>query len=134
MRFTVKAKLASAFGAVILLSAITGTVALTKLSQLTATSDALVARAARIDKAGELQNYILYTARAEKNIIIESDEAEMAKIAEEIKEHRVAAMRLRDEIMSVATEQGKKLLEKFSASYDKMNTNQDMVVKLGQLN
>ena len=43
MRFTVKAKLASAFGAVIILSMITGGVAYVKLNQLAATSADLVA-------------------------------------------------------------------------------------------
>ena len=34
----------------------------------------------RIDKAGELQNQILYQVRAEKNLILESNDAEIAKL------------------------------------------------------
>ena len=63
MRFTIKAKLASAFGAIIVLSAITGTLAYVKLSESVETSTDLVQRAARIDKAGELQNNILNRRR-----------------------------------------------------------------------
>ena len=134
MRLTVKAKLFAAFGLVIILCAVTGAIAYTKLAQLAATAETLVQHAARIDKAGELQNYILYQARAEKSIIIESDEAEMAKIADEIKEHRTAATRLRNELQAGATETEKNLLEKFSAAYGKMNATQDTVIKLGMLN
>ena len=134
MRLTVKAKLYAAFGLIIILCAVTGAIAYTKLVQLATTAEMLVQRAARIDKAGELQNLILYQARAEKNIIIESDEGEMAKIAAEIKEDRASAIRMRDEITAVATEAGRKYMEKFSAAYDKMNAIQDDVVKLGLLN
>jgi methyl-accepting chemotaxis protein len=48
MRFTVKAKLASAFGVVILLSMIAGGVAYVKLSDMASTTEGLVAAAGRI--------------------------------------------------------------------------------------
>jgi methyl-accepting chemotaxis protein len=134
MRLTVKAKLASAFGVVIVLSAITGALAYVKLSQLADTSEALVQRAARIEKAGELQNFVFYQTRAERDIIIASTDPEMAKIADEIKQHRKDATRLRDELYAAANEAGKRLLEKFTAAYDKMNAGEDTIVKLATLN
>jgi methyl-accepting chemotaxis protein len=134
MRLTVKAKLSGAFGVVILLSMITGGLAYTKLTQLAASTVVVEQQAGRIDKAGELQNYILYQARAEKEMIIESGDAEMAKIADEMKEFRGNAVRLRDEIMADSNEAGKKLLEKFSSSYTRMNTTQDTIIKLALLN
>ena len=134
MRFTIKAKLASAFGAIIILSAITGTLAYTKLSESVDTSADLVQRAARIDKAGELQNNILYQMRAERDIILASSDAEMQKHVEDIKKYRKDATRLHDEIYAAATETGKRLLEKFTASYEKMNAGEDEIVKLALLN
>jgi methyl-accepting chemotaxis protein len=134
MRLTVKAKLASAFGAVIILSMITGGVAYTKLSQLAATSAALVDKAARIDQASELQDAILYQVRAEKNIILASTDAQIASFADEIKKQRDSGVRVREEVMSAATETGKKLLEKFVVAHEKMNATEDNVVKLAQLN
>ncbi len=134
MRLTVKVKLAGAFGAVIILSMITGGVAYTKLSQLAATSAALVDKAARIDKAAELQDSLLYQVRGEKNIIIASTDAEMAAAADDIKQQRTNALRLRDEIMGSATEEGKKLLGKFSSAYDKTNSIEDSTIKFAQLN
>ena len=94
MRFTVKAKLAGAFGAVIILTMVTGGVAYIKLNQLAATSADLVVRAGRGDKAAEIQTDILYQIQAEKNLIIASDDADIAKFAAEIKKQRENAVRL----------------------------------------
>ena len=48
MRFTVKAKLACAFGVIIVLSAVAGTMAYTKLGDMVFGMNDLVARAGRI--------------------------------------------------------------------------------------
>ena len=134
MRFSVKAKLAGAFGAVIILTMITGGVAYIKLNQLAATSADLILKAGRGDKAAEIQTDILYQVQAEKNLIIASDDADIAKFAAEIKKQRENALRLNDEVMSATTEEGKKLLGKFSVSYQKMNAIEDNVIKFGELN
>lgn len=134
MRLTVKAKLAGAFGVVILLSAITGGIAYVKLTQLAETSEGLVSRSQRIDKAGELQNNILYQTRAQRDIIIASTDAELQKVADEVKQYRKDALRIRDEIAAVATEAGKRMIEKFSTAYDKMNATEDQIIKFGTLN
>ena len=134
MRLTVKAKLAAAFSTIIVLSMVTGGIAYMKLTQLSDTSESLVQRAARIDKAGELQNYVFYQTRAERDVIIASTDPEMQKIADEIKQHRKEVTRLRDEIYSVASDAGKRLLDKFTAAYEKMNATEDSVVKLGMMN
>jgi methyl-accepting chemotaxis protein len=134
MRFSVKAKLAGAFGAVIILTMITGGVAYIKLNQLAATSADLVVRASRGDKAAEIQTALLYQAQAEKNLIIASNDAEIAGYTAEIKKQRENALRLNDEVTSATTAAGKVLLEKFSAAYQKMNAVEDNVVKLAALN
>ncbi|WP_061025374.1 MCP four helix bundle domain-containing protein, partial [Bradyrhizobium sp. CCH5-F6] len=134
MRFTVKAKLAAAFSTIIVLSMATGGIAYMKLTQLSDTSESLVQRAARIDKAGELQNFVFYQTRAEREVIIASTDQEMQKIADEIKQYRKEATRLRDEIYSVANATGRQLLDKFTVAYDKMNATEDTVVKFGMMN
>ncbi len=134
MRFTVKAKLASAFGAVIILSMITGGVAYVKLTQLAHTSEDLVARSARIDQAGQLDSVLLTQVRAEKNLILASTDAEIAGYVDEIAKHRSEARGLRDEIVAAATEEGKVLMAKFSSDYEKLNSVEDEVVKLAKLN
>ncbi len=134
MRFTVKGKLASAFGAVIILSMVTGGVAYVKLSQLANTSEDLVARSGRIDKAGQLDSVLLTQVRAEKNLIMASTDAEITGLADEIAKHRSEAMGLRDQIIADATEQGKALMAKFSSDYEKMNTVEDGVIRFSKLN
>ena len=49
MRFTVKAKLACAFGVIIILSGVAGTMAYTKLSEMFAGMIDLEARAGRVE-------------------------------------------------------------------------------------
>jgi len=135
MRFTVKAKLASAFGAVIVLSMITGGVAYVKMSQLADASAGLVGRAARMDKAGELQNIVLSQARAEKNVILAVTDAEMTGFINDIKNYREKATKLYDSIKgSVITESGGKLIDAFWSSYGRMNTVQDTTLKFALLN
>ena len=94
MRFSVKAKLASAFGAVIILSMVTGGLAYVKLNQLAATSADLVSRSERLDKANTIQTTILEQVRAEKNLVLASTDADIAKFAAEIKKSREDAKRV----------------------------------------
>jgi methyl-accepting chemotaxis protein len=134
MRFTVKAKLASAFGAVIILSMVTGGLAYVKLNQLATTSADLVARADRLDKANDIKTNVLNQVRAEQNVIIASTDADIAKYAAEIKTQREIAQRTEAEVVAVTSEAGKALLGKFTAAYDKMNAVEDNIVKFGSLN
>lgn len=71
MRFTVKAKLASAFGVIIVLSGVAGGVAYMKLGDMMATADSMVLRANRMEKATQIEKDILLQLRAEKNSILE---------------------------------------------------------------
>jgi methyl-accepting chemotaxis protein len=134
MRFTVKTKLASAFGAIIMLSMITGGTAYQKLTQLSETADTLVQRALRIDQAGSLQNEVLYQSRGERDLMIMTKDAEIQKIAEQIRQHRKEAMRLRDELAAKASESGRRLLDKFSEAFEKMNTTEETIIKLATAN
>ena len=55
MRLTVKAKLAGAFGAIILLSVIAGGVAYMQLGEMLGATESLVTSASRIQRAADLQ-------------------------------------------------------------------------------
>ncbi|TAI60302.1 methyl-accepting chemotaxis protein [Bradyrhizobium sp. Leo170] len=132
MRLTVKAKLAGAFGLVILLSMVAGAVGYMKLSDMVGTAESLVSRAGRMDKAAELEKGILLQVRAEKNSIIASDKnydqfiADLAKIRETL-------LKTKDEIYAGATDRGKKLIDAFSAAYVKLNAYQDETVRLAKV-
>ncbi|MBP0110383.1 methyl-accepting chemotaxis protein [Bradyrhizobium vignae] len=131
MRFTVKAKLASAFGVVILLSMIAGGVGYMKLSDMVGTTEALVARANRMEKASELKEGILLQLRAEKNSILASD-AEYDQFVADLAKTREQLAKSKDEIHAAASEGGKKLMDGFSAAYGRMNAYQDETVRLAK--
>jgi methyl-accepting chemotaxis protein len=133
MRLTVKAKLAGAFGVVILLSMIAGGVAYMNLSDMVATAESLVARADRMDEAAELEKGVLRQIRAEKNMIISTSDTEAEQFAAEIGKLRTSAAKTKDEIYAAASEQGKKLIERFAAAYSNLNTVQDQTIKLAKL-
>src|ERR1700758_4648022 len=132
MRFTVKAKLACAFGVVILLSMTAGGVAYMKLSDMVATAESLVSRSSRVDKAAELEKDILLQVRVEKNIIVSTSDAETEQFVTEMGKIRAAAAKTKDEIYATATETGKKLMDHFGTLYSQMNAVQDQVVKLAR--
>ncbi len=69
MRFTVKAKLASAFGAVIVLATITGAIGYIKLSSLSDAEERTVAQAERLKMAGDVMNGIESQVRAELRMV-----------------------------------------------------------------
>jgi methyl-accepting chemotaxis protein len=131
MRFTVKAKLASAFGVVILLSMIAGGVAYTKLNDMVSTAEHLSARAGRLAKVGELQETVLLQVRAEKNTILAAD-ADQDKFIGQIAQLRERALKVKDEAYAGASETGKKMIETFAVAYAHANTVQDQTLALAK--
>ncbi|MGY3620430.1 methyl-accepting chemotaxis protein [Bradyrhizobium sp. USDA 10063] len=131
MRFTVKAKLATAFGLIITLSAVAGGVAYMKLGDMMATADSMVLRATRMEKATQIEKDILLQLRAEKNAIL-GTEADAEQFAAEAAKTREAAMKTRDEVYALASETGRKLLDTFAAAYAKMNAFQEDTFKLAK--
>lgn len=132
MRFTVKAKLASGFGLVILLTAIAGGVAYMKLSEMSATTESLTAAAARLDKASHLNEMVLQQIRAEKNAIMATTDNDVDRYVAEVGAIRTKLTQLRDEIFAVATENGKKILDKFAASYLRLNGVEDQALRFAK--
>ncbi|MDN4988199.1 methyl-accepting chemotaxis protein [Bradyrhizobium arachidis] len=131
MRFTVKAKLASAFGLVIVLSMVAGGVAYMKLGDMMATADNMVLRAKRMEKATEIEKDILIQLRAEKNAILGTD-SEIEQAISDAAKRREEAAKTRDEVYALASEAGKKLLDAFAATYGKMNTYQEETIRLSK--
>ncbi|MDF0516784.1 methyl-accepting chemotaxis protein [Bradyrhizobium yuanmingense] len=128
MRFTVKAKLASAFGVVLLLSMAAGGLAYVKLSEMIDIADSLVSRSGRMERAAEIEKGILLQVRAEKNLIL-APESEADRYIAEIAKQREVLLKLKDEIHAAASPEGKKLLERFGVAYAHMNAVQDEALK-----
>jgi len=133
MRLTVKSKLAGAFGIVIILSMVAGGVAYLKLSDMVATAESLVARAARMAEAAELEKGILRQSRAEKNLIVATSDTEAEQFAVEIGKLRGSVAKAQDRIRAAASEEGKRLIERFAAVNSSMNAIQDQTIKLVKL-
>src|SRR6266702_1130454 len=131
MRFTVKAKLASAFGVVIILSMVAGGVAYMKLGDMMATADSMVLRAKRMEKATQIEKIILLQLRAEKNAVL-APEGEVDQLAADAANRREQALKTREEVYALASEAGRKLLDGFAATYAKMNTYQEETIKLAK--
>ncbi|TPQ36406.1 methyl-accepting chemotaxis protein [Bradyrhizobium guangdongense] len=131
MRFTVKAKLASAFGVVLLLSMAAGGVAYMKLTEMISVAENLVSRAGRLEHAAELEKGILLQVRAEKNAIM-APESEFERFSSEIAKQREHLLKVKEEIHSVASPEGKKLIEAFGAAFGRMNAVQDETLKLAK--
>src|SRR4051812_7496527 len=104
MRFTIKAKLASAFGVVIVLSMVAGGVGYTKLIEMVATADSLVARAGRMEKAAELEKQMLSQVRAEKNAILSATDADADQFIADVGKIRASIMTMKAEIHAAASE------------------------------
>src|SRR5689334_8324307 len=133
MRFTVKAKLASAFGVVILLSMIAGGVAYLKLNDMAGTTEHLSARAARLARVAELQEHALLQVRAEKNAILATDPVAQDKFIAQIAQSREEVSKVKEEVYRGASEAGKKLIDAFAVAYSHANTVQDETLKLAKV-
>ncbi|MBR0963670.1 HAMP domain-containing protein [Bradyrhizobium diazoefficiens] len=132
MRFTVKAKLACAFGVVLLLSMVAGGIASWKLSEIASTTEVLLGAAGRSSKAAELERGLLLQIRAEKNALLAQSDADLERYTAEVRKAREDIARTRDEIYAVATETGRKMLDRFSASHALLNTAEDETLKLAR--
>ncbi|PDT87287.1 chemotaxis protein [Bradyrhizobium sp. Y36] len=131
MRFTVKAKLASAFGVVILLFMVAGAVSYMKLSDMAATADSMVLRAKRMEKAAEVEKIIWQQVRAEKNAILGTP-SEAEEFAANAAKLRDEATKIRDEVYALASEGGRKLLDNFASAYARMNAYQEETIRLAR--
>ncbi|MGL9621396.1 methyl-accepting chemotaxis protein [Bradyrhizobium sp. U531] len=131
MRFTVKAKLASAFGAVILLFMIAGAVSYVKLSDMAATAESMVLRAKRMEKAADVEKIIWQQLRAEKNAILGSPH-EAEEFAANAAKLRDEATKIKEEVYVLASEGGKKLLDNFASAYARMNAYQEETIRLAK--
>ncbi|QIP05565.1 methyl-accepting chemotaxis protein [Bradyrhizobium symbiodeficiens] len=131
MRFTVKAKLASAFGMVILLFIVAGAVSYMKLSDMAATAESMVLRAKRMEKAAEVEKIIFQQLRAEKNAILGTP-AEADEFAANAAKLRDDATKTKDEVYAMASEGGKKLLDNFASAFARMNAYQEETIRLAK--
>jgi methyl-accepting chemotaxis protein len=134
MRFTIKAKLACAFGAVIVLSTITGGIAYTKLSALDDSQERIVAQAGRLKKAADLMDAIQGQQRTETRMIRATSDKDIQDFYNVMNSRRDNALKIRDELYGKASEAGRQLLDQATVKIKRMNELEEQVSKFVLLN
>jgi methyl-accepting chemotaxis protein len=134
MRFTIKAKLASAFGAVIVLSMVTGGIAYTKLSSLDDSQERIVAQAARLKKAADLMDAIQGQQRSESRMLAATSEKDIQEFHNSMVVRRDKALKIRDELYGKASEGGRQLLDQATVKLKRYDELQEQIGKLALLN
>jgi methyl-accepting chemotaxis protein len=134
MRLTVKAKLAGAFSAVIVLSMITGAIAYTKLTTLNEEEEHIVAQAGRMKGAADIMDGIQGEERAESRMITAISDKDVQENYNMMLARRNKVLKLRDEIYGQASEVGKRVLDQAAAPIKQMVELEDQAAKLALLN
>src|SRR5882757_1470907 len=130
MRFTIKAKLACAFGAVIVLSMITAGVAYTKLLALDESQERIVAQAGRLKKAADLMDAIQGQQRSETRMIYAASEKDTKEFYAAMLARRDKALKIREDLYGKASEEGKRILDEAGAKIKRMNELEEQIGKL----
>jgi methyl-accepting chemotaxis protein len=134
MRFTVKAKLASAFGAITILSLVTGGVAYTKLTALETGQQNLVTQSVRMKTASELSSSVQGQARSEMRLMLSSSDKDVADQYRIMMERQAASLKIKDELYNNATENGKRVIDQALPKLKRMNELEEQGGKLALLN
>ncbi len=135
MRFTIKARLAAAFGAILLLSATSAYLGISSLGSVNQQVDAIVSGpAARTAMTLRMETMLASLARNEKNLILEKDDQAMKGYVENIKNGRKKFQDLFDQRRAVALEAGKKILDALHGVYAEYIKSQDELIQFVLLN
>src|SRR5215471_16976898 len=134
MRLTVKAKLAGAFGTVIVLSMITGAIAYNKLSALSEAEERTVAQAYRLKMAADVMNGIQGQQRSETRMITATTDKDTQDSYNTMLARRDKVLKLKDELYGKASEAGRHLLDQAAVPLKRMNELEDQASKLALLN
>jgi methyl-accepting chemotaxis protein len=134
MRFTVKAKLASAFGVVILLSMITGVIAYTKLTSLDEAQQRIVGQAGRMKKAADIMDGIQGQERAQNRMLAAVSDKDTQDNYDTMLARRNKVLKLRDDLYGEASDVGKRALDQSAGPIKQMNELEDRAGKLALLN
>jgi methyl-accepting chemotaxis protein len=135
MHLTIKARLAAAFAAILLLSALSAYLGITSLGsvndEVRAVVDGPAARSKlTLQMAGELSKM----ARTEKNLILENNEQAMKGYVETLKTEREKFKEIFDHRHQIATEEGQKKLNALHDVYTEYTNSQDELIQLALLN
>ena len=134
MRITVKAKLAAAFGVIILLLMVAAGSAINGLSELNGTMDSLIkGPVQRQYIIGQISKKTLEMLRWQKNMLLASSDQEVEDSITKEDGYRAEALKLIEDYMAIATEEGKKRFAQVITTFDKYRTTQEKIRELGRM-
>jgi methyl-accepting chemotaxis protein len=134
MRFTIKAKLASAFGVVIVLSTIAGAMSYQQLSNMTETQTDLVRWTNRLDGIGDMRTFFNRSIRSEKNAVMASTDKDIATYADDAAAAQVEALKIRDRLQANADEAGKRRWEAMAPKFAQFAAMQEQILRYARMN
>ncbi|SEG74908.1 HAMP domain-containing methyl-accepting chemotaxis protein [Bosea lathyri] len=134
MRFTIKAKLALTFGAVIALSAASGMLSYVKLSEMAEAQTDLVTSQVRLDKIADLSSAMQASLRQEKDAILFTTQKETEDMAAVAVATRGEFQNVRDALYGMATDEGKRRLTEMAPKAKRVFDAQDQALSNAKLN
>jgi methyl-accepting chemotaxis protein len=136
MKLSIKLKLAGAFGLVISMSMAAGGIAYVKMTSIDETYTNLIQVAAKRSVLAEnLKQHLLSTTILQSNMIMENADAGIAQYWATLTKERLATEETFQKLYGLsATEEGKKLLQKFKAAFDRQVAIQDQVASFARMN
>src|SRR3954453_4226646 len=133
MRFTIKVKLALAFGALALLSIAMASLGIASLASLNQSMDDMLrGPVEQVRRATALRGSLVASSRAERSLLLANTDALVRHYLEELDLFRKEVQTERDELEAVATPEEKRKLAAVTVLWDKFAASQDKVRDLVQ--
>jgi len=133
MRFTIKAKLATAFGFLVLMLAVVAGYGIYSLGVAkTAMDDVVDGTVVRLDKMHQLNAYALMSVRAQKNVILARSPEDMQRQIEASNEARLKYKEVFDDMSGSASEATRALWSDIRAKTEAFDRTDDRVRALAQ--
>ena len=135
MRLTIKAKLAITFTVIVVLSAVSTLLSITGLSELNDSIHSLIDNSAQREKLTiELQRTVYLIQREEKNFLLTSDEAELARFDKLLVERRADFRSQFSDLKSLNhDESSQAVLEKIDSLFADLVKAQEKIRELGKV-
>ncbi|MFD2233400.1 HAMP domain-containing methyl-accepting chemotaxis protein [Phaeospirillum tilakii] len=134
MRITVKAKLAAAFGVIILLLMVATGSAINGLSQLNETMDELIkGPVQRQYLTTQISRKMLDMLRHQKNMLLAGSNQEVEEHIAKEEASRIELAKLIDDYTAIATDEGRKRFAQVTANIEKYRIVQDKIRELGRI-
>jgi len=134
MRYTLKAKLATVFGAIVVAFVVTGTVAYLKLETLAEVSRSLVSRGGRIIAATQMRSSFLREISAEKDNDMSVSDDDVVKYVAETRKLRAEVIAKIGEIELIADDAGKEMMKGLREDMEKRAKVEEQILQGGIAN